>query len=184
VTPRCVCCAGAATVPVVPLLAFFGAVWVIEHLAEVLITCGTCGVLGIVAMVVLTRRADRREATRMAAWRLRHATGAPAITPGQGPAPRRAVVPGLAPAFGFGDLHIHLDGMHTATEAAAVRQMVECGKCDRELVYCPYCGHKLSIEPVVLPAAGPAAIGAPVINIFGVPAAEQAAVIRKALGRD
>jgi len=38
---------------------------------------------------------------------------------------------------------------HVRADAAGVGQVVECERCDRDLVYCPWCGHKLTVSPVV-----------------------------------
>ena len=42
---HCACCCAGPALPVVPLLELCGAVWVIEHLAAVLIVCAVSGLL-------------------------------------------------------------------------------------------------------------------------------------------
>ncbi len=50
-------------------------------------------------------------------------------------------------------LDTHVGESHTSAEATAIRQLVECERCPRELVYCPWCGHKLTVAPVAVPVA-------------------------------
>jgi hypothetical protein len=69
---HCACCAGGIAVPVVPLLEVCGAVWVIEHLVEMVIVCGVSGALAVAASIALFRWADRRDARQAVRWRLLH----------------------------------------------------------------------------------------------------------------
>ena len=68
-----------------PLLELCGAVWVIEHLAAVLIVCAVSGLLSTALAVVVFRQARIRDDRRMTLWR--EAWGAE-----RAPAVRRATV--------------------------------------------------------------------------------------------
>ena len=108
--------------PVVPLVAFLGIEWVLEHLLEVAAISATCGVLSIVAVVFLMRCGERRDAARRQLWTAR----AEALPPRQ---TRHGVSDSARPELGFRDLHIHLDGMPDATQAAVIRQAL--GRTDQ-----------------------------------------------------
>ncbi|MGH3193794.1 MAG: hypothetical protein ACRDOL_42365, partial [Streptosporangiaceae bacterium] len=58
---HCACCAGGITVPVVPIAATLGVVWIAEHLVEVAIVCGVSGTLAVAASVALLRWANHRD---------------------------------------------------------------------------------------------------------------------------
>jgi len=108
---HCAGCAGGIAVPVVPLVAFLGVEWVIEHLVAVAAISGTCGVLSIAAVVFLMRWGERRDAAHRQLWTVR----ADALPPRQ---ICHAVSDSAPPELGFRDLHIHLDGMPDTTQAA------------------------------------------------------------------
>ena len=76
---HCAGCTAGAAIPVVPLAAFCGLTWVVEHLIEVVVIAGACAVLSVAAMVWLMRWADRRDTRPVALWK---ACGipAPAVT--------------------------------------------------------------------------------------------------------
>jgi hypothetical protein len=112
---HCAGCGGGAAVPVVALVAFLGIEWVVEHLVEVAAISATCGVLSIVAVVFLMRWGERRDAARRQLWTVR----ADALPPSQ---TRHAVSDSPRSELGFRDLHIHLDGVPSAEQAAIIRQ--------------------------------------------------------------
>jgi len=115
---HCAGCAGGAAIPVWPLAAVYGLAWIAEHIVEVIAVSAACGVLAVAAVVALIRWADRRDA-RHAARRPLLITRAEVIGP-----PRRqaAVTSAERPALGFRDLHIHIDGVPSADQAAMIRQ--------------------------------------------------------------
>ena len=96
---HCACCCAGAALPVAPLLELCGAVWVIEHLAAVLIVCAVSGLLSTALAVVVFRQARIRDDRRMTLWRqVRHAEVEQPVRPR---AVIRAVaerVPEVAPA--------------------------------------------------------------------------------------
>ncbi len=112
---HCAGCGGGSAAPVVILAALEGFEWLAAHVVEVLVTSTTCGVLAVAAVVALMRSADRRDARRTALWAVR----AEAVTP---PRAAAAVTSTGHPALGFRDLHIHLDGLAPAEQAAIIRQ--------------------------------------------------------------
>ena len=116
---HCAGCAGGAAVPVVPLIAAFGLAWVAEHIVEVAIVSAACGALAVAAVIALMRWADRRDIRRAAAWRALSAREVPAVD-------RSHIVTSVPsaerPALGFRDLHIHIDGVPPAEQAAVIRQ--------------------------------------------------------------
>jgi hypothetical protein len=133
---HCAGCAGGAAVPLVPLAAFCGLAWIAEHLIEVIVVCGVSGALAVAASIALFRWADRRDARQGARWRLLHVREVPLIAAGRSGleaqtgnaiagSGTRVPLSGAAagqPALGFRDLHIHLDGLPRAEQAAAIRQ--------------------------------------------------------------
>jgi len=134
---HCAGCGGGSAAPVLALTALLGVDWVVTHLVEVIAVSAASGILAVAAVVALTRWADRRDAARDAAWRARHARAVPetvrAVVVGRGadkhlvshdPVPER-------PALGFRDLHIHLDGMPDAAQAAIIRQALNAGRTDQ-----------------------------------------------------
>jgi hypothetical protein len=138
---HCACCAGGIAVPVVPLLEVCGAVWVIEHLVEVVIVCGVSGALAVAASIALFRWADRRDARQAARWRLLHVREVPLIAAGRsgmeartgnsiaGSGRRMPISATSAEplALGFRDVHIHLDGVPVAEQAQVIRQALNGG---------------------------------------------------------
>lgn len=130
---HCACCAGGITVPVVPIAAAFGLAWVAEHLVEVIIVCGTCGALAVAASIALFRWASRRDDRRLAAWRLSQVCEVSHTAVTNSPRGGQFVTARLdseRPALGFRDLHIHLDGMPDAAQAAIIRQALN-GRTDQ-----------------------------------------------------
>jgi hypothetical protein len=101
--------------PVVPLVAFLGVDWVVEHLVEVVAVSATCGVLAVAAVVALMRWADRRDARRAAMWQFRHVREVPSARPAEVPS---AVRPELAAS----GLHLRFYGLPDAEQAAIIRQ--------------------------------------------------------------
>ena len=67
--------------PVVPLVAFLGLEWVVEHLVEVAAVSATCGALSVAAVVVLMRWCERREVAFAARTTLWVAREVPAAAP-------------------------------------------------------------------------------------------------------
>lgn len=115
---HCSGCAAGGGVPVLAFGAVYGFVWVTEHIVEVVITSAVCSVLAVAAVLLLMRWANRRDERRGAAWRALKAAEAPEVvtvtaTP-VGHAERAAL--------GFRDLHIHIDGVPSAEQAAVIRQ--------------------------------------------------------------
>lgn len=108
------CAGGGIAVPVVPLIAVYGLVWVAEHIIEVAIVSAVCGAVAVAAMVALMRWADRMDGRRAARWKLqaRKVPEVVTVTATALPGPERA-------ALGFRDLHIHFDGVPSAEQAAA-----------------------------------------------------------------
>ena len=79
---HCACCCAGTALPVVPLLELCGAVWVIEHLAAVLIVCAVSGLLSTALAVVVFRQARIRDDRRMTLWRqVRHAEVEQSVRP-------------------------------------------------------------------------------------------------------
>lgn len=115
---HCGGCAGGAAVPVVPLLAVYGAAWVAEHIIEVAIVCGVSGALAVAAVVWIMRWTDRRDERRRVVWLAQRAREVPEIRTVRSDLPP----PAERPALGFRDLHIHLDGVPAADHAAVIRQ--------------------------------------------------------------
>jgi hypothetical protein len=112
------CAGGGIAVPVVPLIAIYGLVWVAEHIIEVAIVSAVCGVLAVAAMVALMRWADRMDCRRAARWQLVQARKVPEVV-----TVTATALPGSERAtLGFRDLHIHLDGQPTTEQAAVIRQ--------------------------------------------------------------
>jgi hypothetical protein len=105
-------------VPVVPLLAVYGAAWVAEHIIEVAIVCGVSGALAVAAVVWIMRWTDRRDERRRVVWLAQRAREVPEIRTVRSDLPP----PAERPALGFRDLHIHLDGVPAADHAAVIRQ--------------------------------------------------------------
>lgn len=97
---HCAGCSAGVAVPVVPLLAAFGAAWIAEHIIEVAVVCGASGVLAVAAVVALMKWADRRDARQAATWQLlsarREALSAPS---------KPQVAQGTAPAAI--EYHVH-----------------------------------------------------------------------------
>ncbi len=115
---HCAGCAGGAAVPVVPLVAFLGLAWVAEHLVEVAIVSAACSALAVAAVVALMRWQERREARRAAGgqlWSVREVPQIPHVR-------AESVTSAERPALGFRDLHIHIDGVPSAEQAAVIRQ--------------------------------------------------------------
>jgi hypothetical protein len=112
---HCAGCGGGAAVPVVALVAFLGIEWVVEHLVEAVAVSAACGVLSVAAVVFLMRWGERRDAVRRQLWTVQ----ADALPPRQ---IRHAVSDSARSELGFRELHIHLDGMPSAEQAAIIRQ--------------------------------------------------------------
>ena len=134
---HCSGCAGGMALPVVPLVAFLGAEWVVEHLVEVAAVSATCGALSVAAVVVLMRWGERRDAARRQLWTVRaealppreSGTPVPIAAGGIRHAVADSVTPPVRPELGFRDLHIHLGGMPDAAQAAVIRQAL--GRTDQ-----------------------------------------------------
>jgi len=103
---------------VLALTAFLGVDWVVTHLVEVAIVSGTCGALAVAAVVALMRWCDRRQVRRAASRSLWSVCSEP-VTGTRVP---YSVTSAERPALGFRDLHIHLDGVPVADQAAVIRQ--------------------------------------------------------------
>ena len=114
---HCAACSSGAAVPVVPLVTAFGLAWVAEHLVEVAIVSAACGALAVAAVVALMRWQERREARRAAGqlWSVREVPQIPHVR-------AESVTSAERPPLGFRDLHIHLDGVPVADQAAVIRQ--------------------------------------------------------------
>ena len=101
---HCAGCAGGIAVPVVPLVAFLGIEWMVEHLVDVAAISATCAVLSILAVVFLMRWGERRDAVRRQLWAVR----ADALPPRQiGHAVSDSARPGLEARA----LHLHFHGL-------------------------------------------------------------------------
>ena len=116
---HCSGCAAGGGAPVLVFGAVYGFVWVAEHIIEVVAVSATCGILAVAAVIALMQWADRRDARRAAAWHALSAREVPAVD-------RSHIVTSVPsaerPALGFRDLHIHLDGVPSAEQAAVIRQ--------------------------------------------------------------
>jgi len=127
---HCACCSGGSAAPALAFGAAYGLAWVAEHIIEVAIVSGACGVLSVAAVVALMRWCARRDARRAAFWAARVVTpnpqaladsGTSAVTQSGTCMP----IPGTSAeqlALGFRELHIHLDGIPAAEQAAVIRQ--------------------------------------------------------------
>lgn len=114
------CAGGGFALPVVPLIAVYGLVWVAEHIIEVAIVSGVCGALAVAALVALMRWSDRMDARRAATWQLLRARSAPEVVTVTAEA-----LPRLERGtLGFRDLYIHLDGHPSAEQAAVIRRAI------------------------------------------------------------
>lgn len=114
---HCAGCAGGMSVPIAPLLAVYGASWVVEHLAEVVSISAACGALSVAAVVALMRWCGRREARRDASRSLWTARPE-AVEPRAAAAlPRQQ-----QPAVGRGDVHIHFYGLPESEQAHVIRK--------------------------------------------------------------
>jgi hypothetical protein len=118
---HCAGCAGGMSVPIVPLLALYGATWVAEHLVEVVSISAICGALAVAAVVALIRWCDRREARRAAASRSLWTARAEAVGPQAAAALPRQQQPAI------GDVHIHFRGLPDAEQAHAIRKALNGG---------------------------------------------------------
>ena len=135
---HCGGCAGGIVLPVGPLAAVYGLVWVAEHIIEVAVVSAACGVLSIVAVVFLMRWGERRDAVRRQVWTVRaealpprgSGTPVPITAAGIRHAAADSVSSPVRSGLGFRDLHIHLDGMPDATQAAVIRQALN-GRTDQ-----------------------------------------------------
>jgi hypothetical protein len=112
-------CADGATVPVVPMVAFFGLAWVGEHLLEVAIVSCACGVLAVAAAALLIRwgeHCEARHAAQGSLWTAREAIVPARPTPYlqalQAPAPP-AIVNNYGP-------QIHIYGRDGGEAAAQI----------------------------------------------------------------
>jgi hypothetical protein len=111
---HCAGCIGGMAVPVVPAFEFYGIVWVVEHLVEVVATSAVCGALAVAVVVFLMKRQERREVMRAATqslWNVR----AEAL-----PHPeRRAVGPAV--------VHFNFYGVPEREQAAVIRRAIDGG---------------------------------------------------------
>lgn len=94
--------------------------WVAERIWWIGGTLAVCFALSVAAAIMLGRWADRRDARRDAAWRAMKAAQAPAVVTVHA----TPVTSAERPALGFRDLHIHLDGVPSAEQAAVIRQAI------------------------------------------------------------
>jgi hypothetical protein len=109
------CGGGGGAGAVVVLAAFEGVEWIAAHVVEVIAVSATCGVLAVAAVIALFRWADRRDA--------RYAVERPFVIAREIPGVSPTAVPSAErPALGFRDLHIHLDSVPSAEQAAVIRQ--------------------------------------------------------------
>jgi len=117
---HCACCSGGGGgIAILALVAFEGAEWVATHLVEVIATGATCAILATATAIALFKWADRRDARRAALWQFQYAREAPSVR-----TENRDFLSASAerPALGFRDLHVHLDGLPSAEQAAVIRQ--------------------------------------------------------------
>ena len=111
---HCGGCAGGMVVPVVPLLALYGAAWVAEHIIEVAAVSATCGVLAVVAVVFLVRWGNRRDERQAVAWRQIRACGPTLEQP--------RIAQRTRPELAAPAVHLHFHGLPDAEQAQIIRQ--------------------------------------------------------------
>jgi len=122
---HCAGCLGGAGAPPVAFIELYGLVRVTEHLVEVVTTSAVCAILAVAAVMWLKRWTERHDAERAEQGSLfiTRADAAP-LPP---PRIRELLTDPGRPALGFRDLHIHLDGVPSPEQAAAIRHAINGG---------------------------------------------------------